>query len=142
PASPTPAQPATPVPPVSTPKVPPIGAPTTIKPAIPLKTPKIPLPAITPKPAKAPVVSSPPKPPKGGGTTPAATPKKGAGGNTRVPVSVSEQASAMLLDTNAASTYNPSSQPAGNFGDPRLAIDGDTSTGWTARVDPASAPNM
>ena len=142
PVSPTPGQPATPVPPGSTPKVPPIGAPTTIKPAIPLKTPNIPVPAVTPKPAKAPIVSSPPKAPKGGGTTPAATPKKGAGRNTGVPVSVSEQANAMLLDTNAASTYNPSGQPAGNFGDPRLAIDGDTSTGWTARVDPANAPNM
>jgi hypothetical protein len=146
-----PVTPAAPVPPVSTPKVPRIGPPTTIKPAIPLKAPKIPpLGAVAPKPIKPPAVTSPPsavtsprKATKGGGTTPTATTKKdGGNNNTPVPVSVSEQPSAMLLDTNAASTYNPSGQPAGNFGDPRLAIDGDTSTGWTARVDPAGAPKL
>jgi hypothetical protein len=48
----------------------------------------------------------------------------------------------MLLDTNAASTYNPYAYPAGDFGDPSLTIDGDTSTAWTAQVDPAVAPKM
>jgi hypothetical protein len=46
------------------------------------------------------------------------------------------------MDTNAASTYNPYAYPASNFGDPSLAIDGDSSTGWTAQVDPATAPKM
>jgi hypothetical protein len=49
---------------------------------------------------------------------------------------------ALVLDTNAASTYNPYNYPASGFGDPSLAIDGDTSTEWNAQVDPAKAPNM
>jgi hypothetical protein len=49
---------------------------------------------------------------------------------------------ALTLDTNAASTYNPYKYPATNFGDPSLAIDGDTSTGWTAQIDPPTAPKL
>jgi hypothetical protein len=49
---------------------------------------------------------------------------------------------ALLLDTNAASTYNPNGYPASRFGDPSLTIDGDRSTAWTAQVDPAIAPRM
>ena len=49
---------------------------------------------------------------------------------------------AILLDTNAACTYNPAHLPEASFGDPSLAIDGDTATGWTAEVEPATAPNM
>ncbi len=52
------------------------------------------------------------------------------------------QQPAILLDTNAASTYNPSNLPATSFGEPSLAIDGDTATGWSAQVEPATAPNM
>ena len=48
----------------------------------------------------------------------------------------------ILLDTDAASTYNPSGYPASAFGDPGLTIDGETGTGWTAAVDPAAAPRM
>jgi hypothetical protein len=47
-----------------------------------------------------------------------------------------------VLDTNAASTYNPYSLPVASFGDPSLAIDGDSSTGWTAQVQPETAPKM
>ncbi|MGP0101118.1 MAG: hypothetical protein ACLPUT_05785 [Solirubrobacteraceae bacterium] len=47
-----------------------------------------------------------------------------------------------MLDTNAATTYNPYGYPASGFGDPSLAIDGDTSTAWTALVNPATAPKM
>ena len=43
---------------------------------------------------------------------------------------------------DAASTYNPYGYPASEFGDPSLAIDGDTSTAWTAQVNPAVAPKM
>jgi hypothetical protein len=64
-------------------------------------------------------------------TTPAST-----GGST------AKEAPALELDTNAASTYDPYSYPAANFGDPSLAIDGDTSTGWTAQVEPSVAPKM
>jgi hypothetical protein len=48
----------------------------------------------------------------------------------------------ILLDTNAASTYNPSGYPASYFGDPSLAIDGDATTAWTAQVEPKVAPLM
>jgi hypothetical protein len=53
-----------------------------------------------------------------------------------------EQSNPILLDTNAAATYNPYGYPATMFGDPSLAIDGEASTAWTARVDPAKAPAM
>jgi hypothetical protein len=53
-----------------------------------------------------------------------------------------KQTAPLVLDTNAASTYDPSAYPASNFGDPRLAIDGEKSTAWTALVDPAAAPKM
>ena len=50
--------------------------------------------------------------------------------------------SPILLDTNAATTYNPYNYPAAGFGDPALAIDGEPSTAWTAQVQPSSFPNM
>ncbi len=109
-----------------------IGVPTTIKPATP---PKIPLasPTLTP-------------------TTPAVTPTVGAGGsspttskqkaNPNTPVGEAPSTDALLLDTNAAATYNPYNYATTNFGDPSLAIDGDASTGWTALVEPSVAPKM
>jgi hypothetical protein len=136
PASATPVQPGAPVTPgTATAK---IGTPTTIKPTLPLgsvKPPKIPLTATpTPK-AITPVTPSG----TGGSTTPATTPK-----TTEEATNVVGEAhpEALLLDTNAAATYNPYGYNASNFGDPSLAIDGDTSTGWTALVDPAVAPKM
>lgn len=60
--------------------------------------------------------------------------KKGSG--------TSEQPTPILLDTNAATTYNPYNFPAAGFGDPALAIDGEPSTAWTAQVQAASFPNM
>ncbi len=48
----------------------------------------------------------------------------------------------ILLDTDAASTYNPSEYPASYFGDPSLAIDGEPSTAWTVQVEPKTAPAM
>jgi hypothetical protein len=56
--------------------------------------------------------------------------------------SKAEQPPAILLDTNAASTYNPYDYPEAGFGDPALAIDGEVSTAWTGQVQPHSAPNM
>lgn len=53
-----------------------------------------------------------------------------------------EAPSPILLDTNAASTYNPYAYPASQFGEPSLAIDGEESTAWTAQVNAASAPKM
>jgi hypothetical protein len=49
---------------------------------------------------------------------------------------------AIVLDTDAAATYNPYGYPASEFGDPSLAIDGDASTAWTAQVNPAVAPKL
>jgi hypothetical protein len=48
----------------------------------------------------------------------------------------------ILLDTDAASTYNPNSYPETSFGDPSLVIDGDSTTSWTAEVQPSLAPQM
>jgi hypothetical protein len=53
-----------------------------------------------------------------------------------------QQPSAILLDTDAASTYNPYNYPEAGFGDPALAIDGEALTAWTGQVQPSSAPNM
>jgi hypothetical protein len=50
--------------------------------------------------------------------------------------------SAILLDTDAAGTYNPYNYPEAGFGDPALAIDGEALTAWTGQVQPSSAPNM
>jgi hypothetical protein len=70
----------------------------------------------------APTSTAPVKPPTAGATAPAPNP--------------------ILLDTNAASTYDPSGYPASYFGDPGLAIDGETATAWTAQVEPKVAPLM
>jgi hypothetical protein len=45
----------------------------------------------------------------------------------------------LVLDANAASTYNPYNYPAQSFGDPARAIDGDNATAWTYTLDPTSA---
>jgi hypothetical protein len=112
-----------------------LGTPTTIKPSVPLgtvKPPKIPLTAATPRIAQTvPALKS-----ASGTSTPAVAPKTG---ESTTPAETQE---AILLDTNAAATYNPYGYPSPNFGDPSLAIDGDTSTGWTAQVEPAVAPRM
>jgi hypothetical protein len=99
-----------------------------------IKPPKIPLTALTPKASE-----------KAAATTPSSTP------TTSTPTSTTpssektneeSQQAAIVLDTNAALTYNPYEYPASGFGDPSLAIDGDTSTAWTAQVNAASAPKM
>lgn len=129
PAAPAPATPAVPpaTPPPVTPTTPPAATPLPVPAS---KPPKIPLTAATPK--------ALPTTPKTTSTTkaPATTPTKST------PSEAKPQQPAILLDTNAASTYNPSHLPEASFGDPSLAIDGETSTGWTAVVEPATAPNM
>jgi hypothetical protein len=124
--------------PAVTPTVPKnLGTPTTIKPALPLTTvkpPNIPLRTITPKSTPSTPASTTPTTPAG--TTPS-TPTPAKSGGTGEP-----QPQAILLDTNAASVYNPSGYPASDFGDPSLAIDGETATPWTAQVDPAGAPKV
>ncbi|MHB8533094.1 MAG: hypothetical protein ACYDC2_10275 [Solirubrobacteraceae bacterium] len=108
----------------------------------------------TPTPAPAPpAVAKPPTIPLNAATPPVTTPPTNA---TSTPSkeqpsstgtgtgagSAEKQPEALLLDTNAASTYNPYGYPAAWFGDPSLAIDGDSSTGWTAQVNPATAPHL
>jgi hypothetical protein len=133
---------APPTTPATTPTTPPtpdaLGTPTTIKP-LPSTTPapKIPLTASTPKatkPNEFGAGTNSGSTESGIGTTKSST--KSSGGTT------TEQPSPILLDTNAASTYNPYGYPTSWFGDPALAIDGETSTAWTAQVNPAVAPKM
>jgi hypothetical protein len=129
--SPVPAAPApSATPGAATPTPPAPGTPTTVKPVTP---PKIPLTAVTPKPAGT---TSTPTPTATTPTTPSSSNSGGA------PAAGETQPSALLLDTNAAATYNPYSYPASDFGDPSLTIDGDSSTGWTAQLDPTVAPKM
>jgi hypothetical protein len=95
--------------------------------------PKIPLKATTPStPAVTPITTT---------TTTTETKQKtsttGTGGAGAEP-----QPAAIVLDTNAAETYNPYNYPAEWFGDPSLTIDGDDSTGWTAQINPATAPAL
>jgi hypothetical protein len=121
-----------------TPATPKPGAP--VKPHLPpVKTPKIPLSGGA---TKSPAATSPATTtPAGAGTTttPSASTKTSTGGGS---TTTKKQPAAIVLDTNAASTYNPYNYPASSFGDPSLAVDGETSTGWSAKVDPSVAPKM
>jgi len=117
------------------PTAPKLGAPSIKPPIPPHKTPKVPLTTAAPKPAATTPATTTPSTP-GATTTP--TGSKGTVG----PGTTQKQPAALVLDTNAASTYNPYAYPAGNFGDPSLAIDSEKSTAWTAVVDPAVAPRM
>ncbi len=71
-------------------------------------------------------------------TTTGSKSESGRGGEKQT----KEAPSPLLLDTDAASTYNPYNYPTAGFGDPALAIDGEPTTAWTAQVQPSSAPNM
>lgn len=107
------------------------------------KPPKIPLTAITPKASE--VAGAKAKsgagasPTTSSGSTPASS-----GTSTDETSEAGEESTQapILLDTDAASTYNPYEYPTSWFGDPARAIDGDSSTAWTAQVNPATAPNM
>jgi hypothetical protein len=124
PAATTPAPATTPAAtPTPVTKVPPIA-----------KTPALPTKAVTP-PATTPTT---PAAPTGGTTGEQKTSTTGGGQGGTTP----KGPAALLLDTDAASTYNPYNYPAANFGDPSLTIDGDTGTGWSAQVNPATAPAM
>ncbi len=141
PLTPTPTTPgATATTPTATATAP--GTPTTVNPLLPTgatKPPKIPLTAPTPKSpgtTKIPTKAGTPGAPE---PSPSSTTPKSAEGTP--PASEPRQAS-IMLDTDAASTYNPYNYPASSFGDPSLAIDGESNTGWTAQVEPTVAPKM
>jgi hypothetical protein len=139
PTTPTPTAPGTTATtPTATPTAP--GAPITVNPL---------LPTGTTKPPKIPLTAPTPKSPSGTNTTPA---KAGTPGASETSPSTTTpkptegtnepKATSIVLDTNAASTYNPYNYPASSFGDPSLAIDGESNTGWTAQVEPTVAPKM
>ncbi|HEY2631242.1 MAG TPA: hypothetical protein VGI26_02555 [Solirubrobacteraceae bacterium] len=129
------------VPPTTTPgTIPPTGTtvpgtPTTVSPGTPT------IPSTTPTPTST--NSEPVFPPetKTTETTTKSTETKSSE-KTTAEKEKAEAPSPILLDTNAASTYNPYSYPATLFGDPSLAIDGETKTAWTAQVQAEKAPNM
>jgi hypothetical protein len=98
------------------------------------KPPKIPLTASTPT-VTTPTTSTTTT--TTGSETKQKTSTTGTGGAGAEP-----QPTAIFLDTDAAETYNPYNYPAAWFGDPSLTIDGDDSTGWTAQINPATAPNL
>jgi hypothetical protein len=154
--------PATTVPPTATPPgattpgtpMPTPGTPTTVKGA----PPKIPLQTPTPKPSsgannEANNALFPPetKTTKTTSTTTKTTSKStkstgensGSEGASETKSGTGAEApSPILLDTNAAKTYNPYAYPLTLFGDPSLAIDGEEKTAWTAQVQAVSAPKM
>ncbi|HEV3047097.1 MAG TPA: hypothetical protein VGY13_07015 [Solirubrobacteraceae bacterium] len=101
------------------------------------KPPKIPLDAVTPK-ASEKVTTTP----AGNSPTTPTTPTKPASTPPAGETPEENQQAAILLDTDAAKTYDPYGYPASWFGDPSLAIDGDTATAWTAQIDPATAPKL
>jgi hypothetical protein len=109
--------------------------PTTPLPGAVAKPPKIPVKAVTPTPAApAPAATTPTT------TTGTGNQNNSSTGGSKTPEE--KQPEALLLDTNAAATYDPYAYPASWFGDPSLAIDGDTTTAWSAQVNPATAPAL
>ncbi len=118
----------------------PITPTTPATPVVPLsKPPKIPIKAVTPPAAGKPATTTPGTTTTTKSSEPAA--KEESAGKTGGS-GTSKEPEAILLDTNAAQTYNPYGYAASGFGDPSLAIDGDGSTGWSAEVNPATAPRM
>src|SRR5579862_6414566 len=105
-------------------------------PHTPAKLPKIPLTPSTTTPVTPPAATNT-TPSTGTGSSETSSGETGTSGKGSEGGSEGNSSStpAILLDTDAASTYNPYNYPAGNFGDPSLTIDGDHSTAWTAQVE-------
>ena len=136
------AKPVAPPPATTTPAptTPPAAAKTPL-PHAPAKLPKIPTTTSTPQ-APAPSTGTSGAGSGANGESQGSAPTGGEGGTSSEGAGSGSEPSALLLDTDAASTYNPYNLPANFFGDPSLAIDGDHTTSWTAQVNPATAPNM
>lgn len=125
-------------PPTTTPGT--IPPPNTTTPGIPTTvTPTTPAPLPTPSTSSEPVF---PPETKTEATTKSTETKSSEKSGSEKSGGESEPPSPILLDTNAASTYNPYSYPTILFGDPSLAIDGEAKTAWTAQVQTEKAPNM
>jgi hypothetical protein len=115
--TPTPAAPATTTPPVS--------APSTV--TTPAKT------TTTPAKTTTPVKTSPTSTTPQTVTTPTATTTTPT---VSTPTTAAHQ---ILLDTDAATIYNPYNLAASSFSDPAKAIDGDPDTAWDYQLDPTDA---
>jgi hypothetical protein len=140
-ATPTPTTPVTPTPSTPgaatpTPKASGLPATNPLAPTGTASPPKIPLTTPTPKSTGTSTTRTKTKETSPTSTTPSSGNETGGGAATE------PAPAAIVLDPDAASTYNPYGYPASGFGDPSLAIDGDTSTEWTAQVNPAVAPKM
>jgi len=140
-ATPTPTTPVTPTPSTPgavtpTPKAPGLPATNPLAPTGTANPPKIPLTTPTPKSTGTSTTPTKTKETSPTSTTPSSGNETGGGAATE------PAPTAIVLDPDAASTYNPYGYPASGFGDPSLAIDGDTSTEWTALLNPAVAPKM
>ena len=119
---------------------------------LPATPPKIPGAAVTPPPAKvtpaAPVQPATPVPathttaPVAPAPAPAAQPVTPAKPSHPSPPAPGTPGGPILLDTDSASTYNPSGYPDSRFGDASLATDQDSTTAWTAQVEPSTAPKL
>ncbi len=149
--TPTTAVPATPAPTATTPSTGGTTSPHTsskgsnllFPPSSTTKPPKVTAPTPTPKASGESKPSESSGSGNGSTTTPSKTTTTETGTSTSESKSgKSEQPTPILLDTNAATTYNPYNYPESGFGDPALAIDGEPSTAWTAQVQPHSFPNM
>ncbi len=103
------------------------------------------LPTGSAKPPKLPAVSSTPESsgstegePSSSSKSPVSESKSETEGKT----GTKGKPSPIVLPTKAATTYNPYNYPASEFGNPRLAIDGNATTAWTAQINPSMAPKM
>jgi outer membrane biosynthesis protein TonB len=91
-------------------------------------------PTVTTKPQTTPTVTTPTA------TTPTATTPTATTPTATTPTTTTPESShEILLDTDAASTYNPYTLPASSFGDPADAIDGALNTAWTYQLAPSAA---
>jgi hypothetical protein len=128
-----PATPSAPAVPVTPPSTGSLGAAPTSTPSAKTKPPKTSSSEPGPKRSNTTPAGSNNEEPVGEGENESESTTGGAKGEPPVPI---------LLDTNAAATYDPYNYALSGFGDPRLAVDGDTSTAWTAEVEPRVAPRM
>ena len=136
PTAPVTTTPSTPGAVTPTPKAPGLPATNPLAPTGTANPPKIPLTTPTPKSTGTGTTPTKTKETSPTSTTPSSGNETGGGAATE------PAPTAIVLDPDAASTYNPYGYPASEFGDPSLAIDGVTSTEWTALLNPAVAPKM
>jgi hypothetical protein len=115
--TPTPGVPAGTTPPVAT-----VTTPTT--------TPTVTTPTVTTPTKTTPTVTTPTT------TTPTTTTPTTTTPTTTTPTATGH---VILLDTDAASTYNPYNLTASSFTDPANAIDGAPDTAWSYQLDPSTA---